>query len=110
MTWADEPLDRWTRTGVYQNLYADVPNWCTMHRTQRPADVPEVLWVYLSYLEDTGQFSPGSDPVRELRKPLRCYGGLGPDGLPAGPGSPRVPCVCRVPYRPRPTRRQPGGG
>ena len=104
-SWRDEPLDRWTRIGVYQNLYADVPNWCSVRFVLLPAELPEVLWLYLSYLDGTDQFQAGSDPLRELRKPLRCYGGLDPDGRPAAPNAPRVRCVCKVPYRPR--RAQP---
>jgi hypothetical protein len=105
-TWhTDEPLDRWSRIGVYQSLYSGVWNWCTVHGARFPDDLPEVLWRYLSYLEETRQFEKGSDPVRELRRPLRCYGGLGPDGLPAPADAPRVKCVCKVPYRRRPVRR-----
>lgn len=100
--WRDEPVTLWTRIGVYHNLYADVWNWCTLHRVPMPEDVPEVLWLYLSYLDKTDQFARGSDPLRELRRPLRCYGGLGADGLPAPAGAPRVRCVCKVPYRRRP--------
>lgn len=101
-TWCtDEPLDQWSRIGVYQTLYSGVWNWCTVYRILFPEDLPEVLWRYLSYLEETRQFEEGSDPVRELRRPLRCYGGLGPDGLPAPANAPRVKCVCKVPYRRR---------
>ncbi len=100
-SWSGDPLDRWTRIGVYGTLYSYVPNWCSAHRVMVPAHLPEVLWLYLSYLGETGRFHPGSDPLRELRRPLRCYGGLGPDGLPAPPGAPRVRCVCKVPYQPR---------
>lgn len=96
-----EPFTLWRRIDVYQHLAADVWNWCTMHRAQLPVDVPEVLWVFLTYLDDTDGFAPGSDPLRELRRPLRCYGGLGPDGLPAPAGASRVRCVCKVPYRRR---------
>jgi hypothetical protein len=101
-TWySDEPLDRWSRIRVYQTLYSGVWNWCTVHSVVFPEDLPEVLWRYLSYLEETQQFEEGSDPVRELRRPLRCYGGLGTGGLPAPANAPRVKCVCKVPYRRR---------
>ncbi|MGH9263579.1 MAG: hypothetical protein ACRD1D_02695 [Acidimicrobiales bacterium] len=110
MSWRDEPPDRWTRVGVYGNLYADVPNLCSAHGELRPISQPEVLWTYLSYLHETTQFDPGSDPLRELRKPLRCYGGLGPDGFKATENTPRVKCVCKVPYRRRPARRQSEAG
>lgn len=78
-----EPVTRWRRLDVYQHLWADVRNWCS------------------SYLDETDGFAEGSDPIRELRKPLRCYGGLGPDGLQAKPGAPQPRCVCKVPYRRR---------
>ena len=109
-SWGDEPLDRWVRIDVYANLYSRVPNWCSMHRVLVPADLPEVLWLYLSYLADTGQLTPDSDPLRELRRPLRCYGGLGPDGLPAAANARRVKCVCKVPYQGRPRRSESGTG
>lgn len=97
----DEPVTHWRRLDVYQHLWADVWNWCSAHSTVLPVNVPEVLWLYFSYLDETNGFADGSDPIRELRKPLRCYGGLGPDGLPAKPGAPRPRCVCKVPYRRR---------
>lgn len=97
----DEPVTRWRRLDVYQHLWADVRNWCSAHSTMVPVDVPEVLWLYFTYLDETDSFADGSDPIRELRKPLRCYGGLGPDGMPAKPGTPRPRCVCKVAYRRR---------
>jgi hypothetical protein len=100
--WRHDPITLWTRIGVYENLYSDVWNWCTVHSVSMPAEhVPETLWLYLSYLSETRQFASGSDPLRELRRPLRCYGGLGADGLPAPLGARRVVCVCKVPYRRR---------
>ncbi len=102
--WRKEPVTLWTRIGVYSSLYSDVRNWCTTHSVLTPAGpIPETLWLYLSYLGETRQFAPGSDPLRELRRPLRCYGGLGADGLPAPAGARRVVCVCKVPYRRRPS-------
>ena len=110
-TWCrDEPLALWTRIGVYGTLYSYMPNWCSVHRVMVPAESPEVLWLYLTYLAETGQFHRASDPLRELRRPLRCYGGLRPDRLPASANSPRVRCVCKVPYRPRPARRESEAG
>ncbi|MDP1803800.1 MAG: hypothetical protein Q8K72_01400 [Acidimicrobiales bacterium] len=96
-----EPVTRWRRLDVYQHLWADVRNWCSTHSTMVPENVPEILWLYFSYLDETDGFAEGSDPIRELRKPLRCYGGLGPDGLQAKPGAPQPRCVCKVPYRRR---------
>jgi len=97
----EEPVTLWRRLDVYQHLWADVHNWCSAHSVMVPVHVPEILWLYFSYLHETAGFAEGSDPIRELRKTLRCYGGLGPDGLPAKPGSPRPRCVCKVPYRRR---------
>jgi hypothetical protein len=96
----DEPVTLWRRLDVYQHLWADVRNWCSAFDdgARRGA---QVLWLYFTYLDETGSFAAGSDPIRELRKPLRCYGGLGADGLPEEPGTPRPRCVCKVPYRRR---------
>jgi hypothetical protein len=99
--WRKEPVTRWTRIGVYQHLWGDVRNWCSLRSVLLPEDVPEVLWLFLSFLSESGRLDPASDPLRELRRPLRCYGGLGADGLPAPAGAPPVRCVCKVPYRRR---------
>jgi len=99
--WRETPVTLWHRIDVYQLLRADAANWCSMHRVLIPVELPEALWVYFTYLHETAGFARGSDPLRELRRPLRCYGGLGPDGRPAGAGARRVQCVCVVPYRRR---------
>lgn len=98
----DESGDRWTRLGVYHFLWADAWNWCSMHRSSFPMDVPEVLWTYLHYLRERRLFEPGSDPFRELLKPLRCYCGLDADGRrdDEGPQAP-LKCECKVPYEPK---------
>jgi hypothetical protein len=97
----DDAPDVWTRIGVCHCLYADVSNWCSMRRVLIPDHVPEALWTYLHYLKEHRQFGTGSDPFRELLRPLRCYGGLGPDGRPYPAGARlRVRCVCKIPYRP----------
>ena len=103
--WTDgEESDVWTRIDVYHCLYAEIFNWCALRRVLVPDFVPETLWVYLHYLKDQRMFRAGSDPFRELLRPLRCYGGLDADGRPYEPAAhPRVRCVCKVPYRPRRT-------
>ena len=43
---------------------------------------------------------PPAIPCREVRKPLRCYGGLDEQGRPQRDArAPRVPCECHVVYR-----------
>jgi hypothetical protein len=62
--------------------------------------VPETLWTYLDFLFATGRIDPASDPLPELRKPLRCYAGLDEHGLPErDTHAPRPPCECHVVYR-----------
>lgn len=94
--------DTWTRLGVYHCLWADLFNWCGARRVLVPEHIPETLWTYLHYLHDGRLFGPGSDPLRELLRALRCYGGLGPDGRPEPEGTQRrVRCVCTIPYQPK---------
>lgn len=98
----DDNADTWTRLGVYHCLYADVSNWCGTRRVLLPEGIPEALWTYLHYLAEHRILDPASDPLRELLRPLRCYGGLDRDGRPEPEGSRRrVRCVCKVPYEPK---------
>jgi hypothetical protein len=90
-------LDQWTRTGVYGHLWADAFNWCGDHDTRVPVDLPEALWTYLHYLHAHGLLTVDSDPLKALLDPLRCYGGLGPDGTTVTWR--RVTCRCKVEYR-----------
>ena len=62
LSWGDEPLDRWMRIDVYGHLYSRVPNWCTMQRVMVPIDVPEVLWMYLWYLDEAVCSTPPATP------------------------------------------------
>src|SRR5690606_10535883 len=102
-----EPLHRWTRTGVTDCLVSGVVNWCALARTLSPEGAPEAVWLLLDFLADTGRLDPASDPLGELRKPLRCYGGLDaggrhgtiedPQGRCGVDGVPR--CECYVVYQ-----------
>lgn len=87
----DEPLDLWTRVGVYGHLWADTRNWCMLNGLLCPDLVPETLWAYLHHLVDGDLLDPSSDPLPALLEPLRCYGGLGPDGR----RETWVPVACR---------------
>ena len=93
-----EALDHWTRPGVYGHLYSAMFNWCTFHDTRVPVDLPEALWTYLHYLHEHAMLTVDSDPLKALLDPLRCYGGLGPDGTTATWR--QVKCRCRIEYRP----------
>jgi hypothetical protein len=97
---------RWTRTDVYHVLRCDIPNWCSLHSCLWPVELPEAMWEWFDFLDDTGRLDPASDPLWELRKPLLCYGGLDERGRlrPEGPvesrsGRRTVECECHVPYR-----------
>ena len=91
---------RWTRTDVYYVLRCDIPNWCSLHRCGWPAELPEVMWDWFDFLDDTGRLDAASDPRAELRKPLLCYSGLDERGEPRAPDAPRtVECECHLPYR-----------
>lgn len=90
-----EPATFWTRTLVNALLMEGIPDWCLTHSTVCPHNLPEAIWRFVDFLAATGRLHPDSDPVVELRRPLRCLGQLGDDGrwdegLDADPG----PCVC----------------
>jgi hypothetical protein len=90
---------RWRRTDVFHLLRTTVPQWCSLARCPCPLQLPEALWQWFDFLDDTGGFAAGSDPLAELRKPLQCYGGLDPHGVRLPPGVPSsVPCECLEPY------------
>ena len=80
-------------------LMHDVPEWCERRSVAWPFALPESIWRYLDFLAATGRLDPASDPLPELRRPLRCFGQLGVDGrwdpdAVADPG----PCVCYQRY------------
>ena len=89
----------WTRQTVNALLMRDLPEWCAVHGVSRPYAFPEALWRYFDFLVATGRLHPGSDPLEELRRPLRCYGQLGPSGRwePDDINDPG-PCVCYERY------------
>lgn len=89
---------RWSRTGVNELLSIHVFNWCSLHTAKVPDRLPEALWTYLDFLFAAGRIHPLSEPLLELRKPLRCYCGLDENGQ-RDPGAERVPCECYVEYR-----------
>lgn len=94
------PATFWTRTVVNALLLPVIPDWCHANSTVCPHDLPEVMWRYIDFLVETGRLHPASDPLPELRRPLRCLGQLGDDGrwddrLSTDPG----PCICFVRHR-----------
>lgn len=74
------PITRPTKVGVNDLLGSRCFNWCSLRRTLTPDRIPETLWVLLDFLYATDRVHPDSDPLEEVRKPLRCYCGLGDDG------------------------------
>lgn len=91
---------RWTRTGAYHVLRCDIPNWCSLNRCLWPRELPEAMWDWFDFLDETGRLDPASDPLGELRKPLLCYGGLDQRGRPLPAGALRtIECECFLPYR-----------
>ncbi|WP_211177551.1 hypothetical protein [Pseudonocardia acidicola] len=95
-----DSLTLWTRVGVRGLLRCEIPNWCFRHRARWPEGVEIALRHFLDFLDGTGRFDEGSDPLWELRTPLICYAGPGLDGRPRPEGdrSP-IPCECYLPYR-----------
>lgn len=95
------PIDRWTRRDVIDFLSVDAFNWCSQHRILLPDQVPEALWHLLGLLAATDALHDVSDPLDELRKPLRCYGVLDATGrrYEGDDESGRDRCECYVTYR-----------
>lgn len=90
-------LDRPT---VMHLLRIDMFNTASMLRTVLPTGVVEAMWNVLSSLHESGRLT-GIVPIDVLREPLRCYGGLGADGLPMPRGDDiDFGCQCYVPYDP----------
>ena len=76
-----------------------IPGWCLARATVCPHQLPEAIWRFVDFLAATDRLHAESDPVVELRRPLRCLGQLGDDGrwdeaLGADPG----PCMCFIRY------------
>lgn len=89
----------WTRTAVNRLVMTGLPNWCAAHRVPLPFDAPEAVWAYLDFLVDTDRLHPQSDPLAELRRPLRCYGQLDESGRWDPEGDPIAQrCECYCPY------------
>lgn len=94
-------LHRMQRPDVARALQYDVRNRASMLTTLLPEGVPGAVWSVVTFLHDTGRLCPDSDPVDALREPLRCYGGLGPDGNRRPEGEDiDFPCQCYVPHDP----------
>lgn len=91
---------RWSRTTVFHVLRCGIPSWCASSRCALPEALPEAMWEWFDFLDETGALHPASDPLGELRKPLLCYGWLDHRGrrLAADAPSP-VACECLIPYR-----------
>ena len=88
-------LDRPT---VMELLGADLWNEATLLGSSLPEGAPQALWSVLTWLHDCGRLG-GATPVDVLREPLRCYGGLGEDGIPMAVGTDiDFGCQCFVPY------------
>jgi hypothetical protein len=96
---ADAPLHRWTRKGVNHCLSIDVNNWCSRTRVLVPEGVSQALWQLLDFMVATDRLHCDSDPLDELRKPLRCYGGLDHTGRPRSDDESALRCECYVTYR-----------
>lgn len=91
---------RWSRTTSFDLLRFHVPNWCALAGCMWPVQLPEVMWEWFDFLDESGRLHPASDPLCELRKPLFCYAGLDQRGVRLPSGAPRVvECECFLPYR-----------
>ena len=89
----------WTRLSINQLVMTGLPNWCAAHGVPLPFDAPEAVWSYLDFLVGTGRLHTESDPLTELRRPLRCYGQLDESGRWDPDGDPvSERCECYCPY------------
>lgn len=85
----DEPFDRWTLDGLADLMWTYVPQWCSAGTVERPKQLAETLWLYLTFLHDSGRLAQGSDDLGALRASLVAYGGLNQHGVARGRGRPR---------------------
>lgn len=89
---------RWTRARVRGLLWSGIPYWCEFNRCAGwPRGAAPAVWTWFDFLHGTARLDPAGDPLRELRKPLICHGGLDLSGRlrPAHTPSP-IPCECRI--------------
>lgn len=89
----------WTRQDVAWVLTGGVEQWCARHHTAVPVRFPEAVWRFLDFLVATDRLDPASDPLLELRRPLRCIAELNASGhWRVGDDPDPGPCVCAEPY------------
>jgi hypothetical protein len=96
------PIGRWTKRDLIDFLSVDLFNWCSIRQVLLPDQVPEALSHLLEVLVATDALDDDSDPLDELSKPLRCYGGLEATGQrrpESDNESERERCECYVTYR-----------
>ena len=72
----DAPLRLWLLDDLAEFVWGHVTQWCAAEGVRRPPDLAEVLWLYLTFLDETGQLEAGSDDLPSLRASLMAYGGL----------------------------------
>ena len=72
----DEPVDRWTLDGLADLMWTYIPQWCAVASVTRPKQLAESLWLYLAFLDASGELAPGSDELEALLASLVAYGGL----------------------------------
>jgi hypothetical protein len=78
-TW---PPDCWTEHGLWQFLWSEVSTACVLEGRPVPESVPETMWHYLRFVDDTVGLAAGSDDLATLHSFLAVYGDLDDHGRP----------------------------
>jgi hypothetical protein len=78
----DAPAKLWVLDDLAEFVWSRLTEWCAAYEVARPPNLAEALWVYLEFLDATGELAPGSDDLAALQTSLMAYGGLDPFGRP----------------------------
>ena len=72
----------WRSDDVASLVWIEVYTWCEQEAVPLPTQLPETLWVYLTWLDAHDLLAPGSDPLALLQATLAAHTGLTRAGRP----------------------------
>lgn len=93
---------RLDRPAVSHAVWPGATNHASLLDTTLPEHWQSSFWELLHWLDASGQFAEGSDPLAALVEPLRCAGGLDQTGRPREEGQDvDFPCQCYHRHNPQ---------